>query len=203
MKMTKNLFLLIFGILIVLNIIMVFRFNNLNKNYSEIKFLYAVTKENDSKNSSLLAEMRQNLLTQNLIEQKINDENILLIDENLIALNMSDVVKDGKNLLVFRFHESSCYPCIRKYLSRLQNTIKIKDNVIIIASFVDTEIFNNNFNTLGIKTYFTNAKLCDFDTEEKPYFFILNKSLTLQNGFIPIEKDLPLIDQYCRLIIEN
>lgn len=123
--------------------------------------------------------------------------NINLLDTSGARFDINKIVNKG--VWVFRFHESSCYPCIEENLQLIYN--KAPENFIILASFSDFNSFQAFAREQNVKNIFfvdtnTNSTLIASEKFFLPIYFGLSESLQLMYPTIPLRGSIKLSEQF-------
>jgi hypothetical protein len=171
---------------------------NVITTFKEFQILYLTTKEKlDIKNEQMNV-IKENVYNSLLINNIKLSPKIIIRDENGNKYKIEDILTVGKEKLIFRFHESYCSPCIKKYISRIKKCVDKSgnNNVIILAAFSNPITLKEKFDVSGIKTFFYDEKILGFDSNEIPYLYTIDKSLISCNGFIPNEDDLDFMEKF-------
>lgn len=132
-------------------------------------------------------------------------ENQIVTDTLNITDNLTRIVADGP-ILVLRIKEGQCQSCVIFSMLKLETFFRESPlNIVVLANYHDlnslkiaNRVMNRN------KTPFYNVR--DFgvlDELNAPYFFILEKDLSITNVFVP-EKAFPdVTNQYFDAIKYN
>lgn len=118
-----------------------------------------------------------------------------------------DLIKDGKPKLFFRFKETVCDACIQKALSLLteiQNKYPYQ-KINILSGYINIRQFyayaNNKqkmFNIFNISNF-----PIELESQDNPYFFMLNGNLEMKNVFIYTPEHPELAIDYLQCIIQK
>jgi hypothetical protein len=128
-----------------------------------------------------------NLRNQNMLTQNIYCENDSVLDKIKI--------KNMGYMLVFRFFDVSCQPCVDSQIKLLNEKFPdIKDQVFILTSYSDRHNLSTfkRINGIDREVFQTDSIVGLSYLEEKkvPYFFVFDTSGCIQKIMIP-EKKLP------------
>lgn len=114
------------------------------------------------------------------------------------ANSLAQIVTDTP-ILVFRFEEGQCQNCIVFGMLKLENHFQeISINTVVFANYSEHYPFKRMSRTLNRKRLpiYNVTDLGELDELKVPYFFILNRDLSVEDVFIP-EKAFPEItNQY-------
>ena len=107
-------------------------------------------------------------------------------------VNIIEVVDSSKSVLFFVFTQESCNVCIDVAVEEIKELLKEdiskKINICIIGLFDSRaqKIFKNKFETDQVRVYAFNDNLHIFleDIVDYPFFFVLDKELTMDKVFI-------------------
>lgn len=180
-------------ILFLINVLLTLVLMRLKTNLSELQFLYFEVKEQ----LKLEKENKTNSLEYlSINNNQINE--LQLTDINNQTYSVKNILTDKKGVLIFRFHETACMPCIEKYLTRLKTCMETtnNENVIILASYTDIKKYKEEFLNFGIKTYFCNSDIFEFDKNRQAFLFTTGSGLITRNAYIPNELQLNNFEDY-------
>jgi hypothetical protein len=121
------------------------------------------------------------------------------------GINLSDILEGKVNidryhsLLIFRFHNENCMPCVNKQISYLKyfaSKFK-KEKILIIAGLTNDKEFKKFAEEFDqISAINLQQGLLPLDSIYEPYFFILDSNLKMRRLFIPSSLDSSLTIDY-------
>jgi hypothetical protein len=114
--------------------------------------------------------------------------------------HLAQLFKDDSPVLVYRFEEAQCQSCVVYGMSQLDAfLIETPVNTAVFANYSNHGSFrmaNKVINKKGNIPFYNVDSLGVLDNLRVPYFFILEKDLSVQDVFVP-EKAFPdLTNQY-------
>ena len=193
----------------ILTIIIVMLYNSLANSQNlndELRVLNSVVKNNYDEVFIELNDIRENVSNSFLINNSILTGNDRLFDKNGIEYSLNEILKDGKEQIVFRIHESFCSPCISNCLSLISFNILNRNNckVIILSSDLSFNIANYIQDTNNYEVLFCSDSLCaQFDKKEIPFMFTIDSSLVCNNGFTISEGNSFFFESYIKDILQE
>ena len=170
-------------ILFALNIFSAYKIYSLKKDYQNcISTFDLVHKDNqylfhlDSlQYASNGKEINEDLVVENVNNQKVNFDSILQRSEKIAVL---------------RFRESNCLDCNVDIINYWNDIVDehIKSRFVVLMQFQNPNSFKNFVETQKIKGIFFNTRSVKMDTplesQDKPYIFILNSQKQVISPFI-------------------
>lgn len=144
--------------------------------------------------------LKNNMLLQYISESILDPEIELRSPIEKNSTRISDLIKDKKVLLFFRFKENDCDACIQKGLELLKKTKNQLHNqrIIILSGYKNVSQFYAYAKSENIllEIYNVDVLPIPIDNQNNPYFFILNERLEMKNIFIPMKEDMKLTADY-------
>lgn len=136
------------------------------------------------------------LLNSEIMGVKIND---LECETEKSNLSLSNLVKD-KPILIYRYSDTSCQPCIDEHLILLKKNFKESDPIIILGSFQSRKYYliikKNKVRDFVLYSIPINSLNIDIDQYGLPYCFILHPNMKISNVFIPDQNNPEYTRQY-------
>lgn len=128
-------------------------------------------------------------------------------DQNLVGLD--EVFLKGRDrILVCRFSELDCESCIdyaimnaKKYGNRIG-----VENILYLGSYRNNRIFNRQKEMYGMDSCRTlNVAILGLPIEDlgRPYYFVLDRSLSVSNVFIPNKATHGMLDSYFNMLYDR
>lgn len=178
----------LFMVAILFNIVIVKSLNSkfiIQKNYIYKKII---------SDSILLNSLQSRMiLLSNCTSFEISS-NIELLNEHNEVVKLSNII-NGDKILIYRFNEFSCAPCVYEQIAEFQNCrATLPVSIIFIASYKNSRdlYINKRVNSIDVPIY--NLPLGSFKNELEnfnlPYVFVLDKCFNVSSLFIP-DKNLP------------
>ncbi|MCD6564789.1 MAG: hypothetical protein J7K53_02490 [Bacteroidales bacterium] len=198
-KVQRGIILVFLLLMVILNIVFVFRFRHLREN-NQIAIIKAKHKieELQSLNDKLRYMIYNNLYS----ESSLLNPNICLTDvDSKSKISLEDFVLNGP-VLFLRFTEYSCHVCVEQALKKVHdmNSSFKTEKFVILASYEnlrDLLLFKKNNNIdYPIFTIYSDTLSIPIETLNFPYFFILNKNFQATNIFYPLTSLPELTDDY-------
>lgn len=188
MKKIYKSILILFGFISVLSF---FLYINI-ANHKQIKKLNIKTNNIITHN-----ELLKNSLFQSSIFNG-SDLNERFITKDNHEVYFKDIVKDS--LLVIRFFENTCSPCLHKELANISKLEKKGIPILILSSFSNPRALTSLLNQFGINSKVYNLKyserLFSFDESVDLYVFFLTKDLKTRYLFFPVQYDKEVSSSY-------
>ena len=132
---------------------------------------------------------------QNLIKIAANTKVNLSSKENekLKKLLMS-LGNLNKSLIIFRFYDSSCNPCIERELLNLVNfKVSHPKTDIIIGANLDEKKIRSKILSIGLEAKIVvlceDDKLLPFEKDEEFYICLIDENFNVSNLFFPMQND--------------
>lgn len=196
----KKLKYFIITVLLTLNILLIYKLKSQREVFISINSLINKRLNND----------KDNLMTfkNNFINERINDNlelgsNIEFIDIEGNKFLAKDLFK--KNSLVLRYSELNCNDCIEAEIDvLLKNKEKLTSPIFFLAYYQnkrDLFVYYKKFKKKGlknIKMYLLSDKGLNIPADKlnMPYYFCIDKTLRMNNFFIPQKNKQILSESY-------
>jgi hypothetical protein len=188
------------GILLLLNILLLFKISNTRKDYSDlIENLVKIEQQISLKD--VLLEVYDTDFQSHLYSESLS---IAKDKKNKAIL---DKIFDEKQKLVLRYSELNCNTCIDVQFDALKKLAKKigEKNIIILASYKSDADFNRfmRINKLNFEVY--NVEHINLPLEKRniPYYFITDKSLFAKLVFIPRKEYPKVYEKYFEIITKR
>jgi len=166
---------------------------------------------------------QQDLITQQKIVD-LCDETVTILSNNQIEHYYSDYIKLGKNIilttennkkirlasiinkptLVLRYSEFVCQSCVDNQIELLKKFGEEtgEQNVLIISTYDEIRnlIIFKRANQLNMDIYNIEKLKIPLDSENIPYYFVIDESFTIKHVFIPNNGIVSLTEKYLDFI---
>lgn len=140
-------------------------------------------------------------------------EGIILANFHLMEIGKRESIPissvlNNKKILFFRFKETNCDACINSFMEFLNDISKdlTSLNMVILCGYTNVHEYRTfvHKNNLDIAVYNV-EEIPDLpiESQENPYFFILDSNLRIKNLFIPTVHKLENLRKYLIFIKEN
>ena len=100
----------------------------------------------------------------------------------------------NKSLIIFRFYDSSCNPCIERELLNLVNfKVSHPKTDIIIGANLDEKKIRSKILSIGLEAKIVvlceDDKLLPFEKDEEFYICLIDENFNVSNLFFPMQND--------------
>ena len=114
------------------------------------------------------------------------------VKQNLIKIAAN--TKVNKSLIIFRFYDSSCNPCIERELLNLVNfKVSHPKTDIIIGANLDEKKIRSKILSIGLEAKIVvlceDDKLLPFEKDEEFYICLIDENFNVSNLFFPMQND--------------
>jgi len=178
------------GVLLVLNVVLVFRIYTINNDNLVVSTVSAATAQ---KNKGLMGQ---------LLKSEMN--NLASMEAAQITIPAGDSILKHQDCIFFRISGNNCSLCIYESLKVLNKyLIQLKRPVIVLADYPSIQAAKKSYN-IPYKIILTPKFPADsLVNKEKPYFFTLSKSGKMERVFFPEYDMINEIDGYMRYILKK
>lgn len=122
-----------------------------------------------------------------------------LIDDEYIVYNLKDIIMQ-KPVLVLRYTELSCSPCVDSLIYKLDGIAKEigYDRIVLLAKYKNLLSLSQfkRVNNFKWKVFNTELSLLDSISKQIPYIFILSEKGIISHLYFVTHQDYNIINDY-------
>lgn len=187
-------------------LVVAFNFILLNK-YKQEREANVYIAEKQEKVSANELTLQENMLFQYAAEVTPCPDVVLKNPKTKGEQKLSELVEGKEPKLFFRFKETDCDVCIQKALRLLKEiTTEFPDlPVTILSGYANTRQFYAyaNSENKSYEIYNIGSFPVILEEQDKPYFFVLNGSLTMENVYIFTQENNRLSREYLKCMMHK
>lgn len=194
--MKRTLIYLVIGLLIVVNIVLLFRLQKTKTLTERVSDQYAKMSIEEERNSTKLA---RNMLLQHMAENVTLPIVKSLNPYSGDTILLSDILKQEENTLCFRIKETHCDACVQHGLRLLKQVSEEPgSNIVVLCGFMNTRQFVafSKAQNKRLSVYNVTRIAWEVDEFDEPYFFVVSKDGKVHNLFVPLKEDERLTERY-------
>lgn len=195
--MGKKWLILIIAVLLGVNVFMLFHFQQLRQRYNFVLQEFVINSELHSLKVSFSASIENS---------NFKLEDVSVRDSLGNTLLLSDILSNKpKYVLVCRFSELHCESCIYFAVQFIRHSVDLigAENIVLLGSYRNNRVFSRTMYSYGVHNlnfYNVGALTLPAERDRYPYYFILNRDLTVSNVFFPDRTTPSTTERYLRAI---